>query len=275
MSKTKELLKRLDEKIDQVQSSDEFKEILKTFSQFHNYSYHNSLLIKMQCPEASHVAGFRQWQKKFNRNVKKGETGIAILAPFSFKKTVTEIKDGEEVEKEINKTYFRPVYVFDISQTEGEPLPEMDLSIDSANIDLLSPLIELIEKESLIVEFKLLPKRLDGYLKEDKIVVDKSTNETEQASILIHELAHYYLHQKTDEKEGLTKEIVEMEAESVAFVVMDHFGVEIKSDKYLALYKESYDLSDSLQRINKVSSKILSFLEEADINGWEEISTAV
>ena len=222
--KTKDLLKRLDKKIEEVQSSDEFKELLETFSQFHNYSYHNSLLIKMQCPEASYVAGFRQWQKKFNRNVKKGEKGIAILAPFTSKRTVTKLKDGKEVEKEISDTYFRPVFVFDISQTEGEPLPEVDLSIDSTNIDLLRPLIELVKKESLKVKFKLLPERLDGYLKEDTIVVDKKANTTEQASILIHELAHYYLHDKNQDKK-LTKESVEMEAEAVACVVMHHFNI--------------------------------------------------
>ena len=274
MNKTKDLLKSLDEKIQKVQSSDEFKEILKTFSQFHNYSYHNSLLIKMQCPEASYVAGFKQWQKKFNRNVKKGEKGIAILAPFSYKKKVTKLENGKEVEKEIKETYFRPVYVFDVSQTEGEPLPEVDLSFDPTNIDILSPLIELISKEDLNFKFKSLPKRLDGYLKEDTIVIDKKANKTEQAAILIHELGHYYLHSKSEDKK-LTKEIVEMEAEAVAFVVMYHFGIDIKSDKYLALYKESYSLDESLNRINKVSSKILGFLEEADINGWKEISKAV
>jgi len=222
--KTKDLLKSLDEKIEEVKSSDEFKKILETFSQFHNYSYHNSLLIKLQCPEASYVAGFRQWQNKFNRNVKKGEKGIAILAPFSYKKKETKLIDGEEIEKEIKETYFRPVYVFDVSQTEGEPLPKVDLSIDPTNIDLLSPLIELVKKESLRVKFKLLPERLDGYLKEDTIIVDKKANTTEQASILIHELVHYYLHDKNQDKK-LTKEIVEMEAEAVAFVVMHHFNI--------------------------------------------------
>jgi len=264
--KVKELLKRLDESIDQVQSSSEFKEILKTFSKFHNYSFQNSLLIKLQKPEATFVAGYKQWQDKFNRYVKKGEKGIAILAPFTFKKKVTESKEIQvgntiqerEVEREVKQTYFRPVYVFDVSQTEGEPLPELDLSIDdSLEIDLLDFLIKLAASESLLVEFKSLPDKLDGYINNKTITIKENANNTEKAGILVHELAHYYLHNKNQDKK-LTKEIIEMEAEAVAFVVMHHFNIEIKSDKYLALYKKSYDLMESFERINKVSKKILT-----------------
>ncbi len=265
--KIKDLLENLDERIDQVQSSDEFKEILLTFSQFHNYSFQNSLLIKLQKPEATFVAGYRQWQDKFNRHVKKGEKGIAIIAPFTAKKKIAEVEEVQvgntvqerEVEREVRKTYFRPVYVFDISQTDGDPLPELDLSVeDSIDEDILAPLFELAGSESLLVEFKSLPDRLDGYIKEDLITIRNNANNTEKASILIHELAHYYLHQNINSKEGLTKEIVEMEAEAVAFVVMDHLGIKSKSDKYLALYKESYDLSKSLQRIKQVSNEIIA-----------------
>src|SRR6056297_3702449 len=121
--KVKELLEELDERIEKVQSSEEFKEYLQFFSRFHNYSYHNILLIKMQKPEARYVAGYKQWQKKFNRHVKKGEKGIMILAPYKYKKKVTELKkevnEGNIVEKEVKKEKqfisFRPVYVFDIS----------------------------------------------------------------------------------------------------------------------------------------------------------------
>ena len=272
MSKTKELLKSLDEKIKKVQSSDEFKEILKTFSKFHNYSFQNSLLIKMQCPEASFVAGFRQWQNKFNRNVKKNEKGIAILAPFTFNKKVTEVKEVQvgntiqerEIERTVKQTYFKPVYVFDISQTEGDPLPELDLSVDdNLEFNLLDRLIGLADSESLKVEFKSLNEKLDGYINNETITIREEANDTEKASILVHELAHYYLHQNIESKDELTKEIIEMEAEAVAFVVMDHFNIEIKSDKYLALYKKSYDLNESLKKINKASNKIIYHIKES------------
>ena len=129
------------------------------------------------------------------------------MAPFTAKKKVTEVEEIQvgntikerKVEKKVKKTYFRPVYVFDISQTEGEPLPELDLSIeDSLDEDILAPLIELACSESLLVEFKSLPEKLDGYITKDTINIKEKANYTEKASILVHELAHYYLHQKMD-----------------------------------------------------------------------------
>ena len=263
--KTAELLERLNEKIDQVQTSSEFKKVLKFFSKFHNYSYHNSMLILMQKPESSFVAGYRQWQKKFNRYVKKGEKGIAILAPFTYKKEVkksnvnSNLDDEETVE--VKKTYFNTVYVFDISQTEGEPVPDLDMEIANTNKELISLLLNYAESQEIEVIIKPLPGKTDGYSKGGEIVVDADANETEQASILVHELAHEHLHFNSESNSlNLSKEILEMEAEAVAFVVMDYFNIESKSDKYLALYKESYDLMESFKRINDISSRILDYL---------------
>src|SRR6056297_1185285 len=142
---TKELLKNLDKRIEKVQNSKQFKKILESFSKFHNYSYQNNILIHMQKPNATFVAGYKQWEDKFNRHVKKGENGIAILAPYTYKKKETKIKtveiDGEFVEKEVEetvkKTYFKTVYVFDVSQTKGEQLPTIDTSLENKKSDLL------------------------------------------------------------------------------------------------------------------------------------------
>src|SRR6056297_1379391 len=147
--KVKKLLERLNKKIDHVKSSEEFKEYLMFFSKFHDYSYQNILLIKMQQPDASLVAGYKQWQKKFNRHVKKGEKGLMILAPYKYSKQVTISEkdriEGEIIEKEveIEKEFinFRPVYVFDISQTEGEPVPEWKIEIKDTRKELLQPFI--------------------------------------------------------------------------------------------------------------------------------------
>ena len=247
--KIQELLEELDERIEEVQSSKEFKKILEFYSRFHDYSYHNTMLIQMQCPGATHVAGYRQWQEKFDRQVKKGEQGIAILAPMTYTTTETEIEEIEvdgkiveqEVEKEVNKTYFRPVYVFDISQTEGEEIPEVDINLEDTKSELLEPLIEYAESEGISVQFKLLPPKCEGYTKGDEeIIVNQNRNDTEKAAILIHELAHIKLHQgeEVDDEVKYNEEIKEMEAEAVAFVVMHYFGLEIKSDNYLALYKK-------------------------------------
>jgi len=263
--KVKELLEELDERIEKVQSSEEFKEYLQFFSRFHDYSYRNILLIKMQKPNAKLVAGFKQWQKKFNRYVKKGEEGIMILAPYKYKKQVTELKkelvDGNVIEKEVEKekqfVSFKPVYVFDVSQTEGEPVPALDTSIKDKNINILDSLIRMADNLNIGVEFKPLRKGLKGFSKGGDVVVDEALNNTEKAAVLVHEVAHELLHYEREDNSHLTKEIMELEAETVAYIVMDRFGIEIESDKYLALYKKSYNLIDSFQRINKVINLIL------------------
>ena len=256
---TAQLLSQLDKKIKEVKDSEEFKEMLTFFSKFHNYSYHNSILIKMQKPDATYVAGYRQWQKKFNRNVKNGEEGIAILAPFTYKKKINDEEDEEE--STVTKTYFRPVYVFDISQTDGPPVPKLDISIENEYKRLLKPLCEYTEKQGIKLEFKKLSESHKGYSKRGKIVINTKANQTEKAAVLVHEIGHELLHDK-EKRVELSKEIKEMEAEAVAFVVMDHYDIDINSDKYLALYKKSYDLKESLARISKLASDIIKFLDE-------------
>ena len=263
-NKTKMLLEQLNNRIDSVRNSDEFKSMLQFLGKFHNYSYQNSILIQMQKPDASYVAGYKQWQKKFNRHVKKGEKAISILAPFTYKKKVTAEKkvDGKikEVEKEVKRMYFRPVNVFDVSQTEGDSLPNLDISVVDDCIRLYKPLAQYTEFKDIILKLKMLPEALKGYSRGGEIVLNKILNQTERAGVLVHELGHELLHQK-DESE-LCKEVKEMEAEAAAFVVMDHYGVDIKSDKYLALYKESYDLKQSLKRIDNLASEIINYCDD-------------
>jgi len=267
--KTKKLLNKLNQKIESVQNSDEFKEILKTLAKFHNYSYQNRILIQLQKPEATLVAGYKQWQKKFDRHVKKGEKAISILAPFTYKKKVTEEKNVNvqlrEVEKEVKRMYFRPVSVFDVSQTEGKPLPSIDIAVKDTNSKLLLPLKKFLETKDIKLEIKELKEGLKGYSQGGKIVIDKKLNDTEKAGVLVHETAHELLHDK-ESRQHMSKEIKEMEAEAAAFIVMNHYGVEIKSDKYLALYKKSYDLKQSLKRISNIVSEIIGFLDQYFIN---------
>ncbi|GAB6099270.1 hypothetical protein JCM16358_11490 [Halanaerocella petrolearia] len=270
MKKTKKLLQKLDERIENIKSSEDFKKMLEFFSRFHQYSFRNQALIEMQKPDATYVAGYKQWQEKFDRHVKKGEEGIAILAPQTYTTTETEVievekQDGtvkeKEVEKEVTKTYFKTVYVFDISQTEGEPIPELDISIEDSFGELLEPLKEFTASKDIELEFKSFDKEsFKGYSKMGKIVINDELNKTEQASTLVHELGHELLHDNVEKRFELTKEIKEMEAEAISFVILNHYGVETKSDKYLALYKESYDLQDSLKRIHEVSTEILDYL---------------
>jgi len=263
--KVKELLKELDERIDKIQSSKEFKEYLKFFSKFHNYSYHNILLIKMQKPDAKLVAGYKQWQKKFNRYVKKGEEGIMILAPYKYKKKVTELKkevnEGNIVETEVEKekefVSFRPVYVFDISQTKGEPVPSWKIEVKDTRKDLLNPFIDYTSERGIIVEFRRLRDCLKGYSEGGKVVINDKLNDTGKVAVLAHEVAHEDLHYDCDDRK-LTEEMVELEAESVSFLVSEYFNIDNPSERYLALYKKSYDLGESFKRINRVSRNIIN-----------------
>ncbi|SDC30921.1 MULTISPECIES: ArdC-like ssDNA-binding domain-containing protein [unclassified Candidatus Frackibacter] len=265
--KTKELLEKLEKGIEQVRSSEEFKEMLKFFSKFHNYSMNNQILIQQQRPGATHVAGYKKWQK-LGRQVQKGEKGIKILAPMTFKKTVEEEdENGEIVEKEKKVMYFRPVTVFDISQTEGDSIPTMDLSLKDNFGEIMQPLLRFADKKRIEVDLKtveedpFLTAGCHGYSSGGYIAVKTTErNKTEQASCLVHELAHELLHKENNEE--LTKEIKELEAEAVAFIVMDHYNVELKSSKYLALYKKSYDLKESLDRISRVSKEIINFTKD-------------
>ncbi len=264
-SKVKVLLERLNKKIDEVKSSEEFKEYLLFFSKFHNYSYQNILLIKMQKPEATYVAGYKQWQKKFNRQVKKGEKGIMILAPYKYNKKITEVKEekinGDIIEKEIEidkvMVNFRPVYVFDVSQTEGEVIPNWEIKVRDTKKELLKPLISYVSKRGINVGFKSLREGLKGYSKGGKIVINSRLNDTEKVVVLSHEIAHEDLHHDCDERK-LTEEIVELEAEAVSFLVSEYFNIENPSERYLALYKKSYDLMESFKRIKGESRQIIN-----------------
>lgn len=267
--RVKKLLERLNKKIDDVKSSEEFKEYLLFFSKFHDYSYQNILLIKMQKPDATYVAGYRQWQDKFNRHVKKGEKGIMILAPYKYNKKVTKIEEekinGNIIEKEIEiekrMINFRPVYVFDLSQTEGEAVPDWEIEVKDTRKKLLKPFVNYTRRRGINLEFKSLREGLKGYSKGGKIVINSRLSDTEKVAVISHEIAHEDLHYDRDNKK-LTKEIVELEAEAVSFLVSEYFNIDNPSERYLALYKKSYDLMESFKRINRESRQIINGILE-------------
>jgi len=258
--KTKKLLSKLSDGIREIQSTEEFKAILDCMACFHSYSWRNTFLIHMQYPEATKVAGYRAWQK-LNRQVRKGEKGISILAPATYKKkeheTDPETHEEKEVEKEV--AYFFPVCVFDISQTEGEDLPSMDYkTIEDTHAEILEKLLTLARKNSIEVQFTELAN-CDGVSTNGKIRIQNSKNSTEKALILIHELAHELLHWNPETRPELSKELKELEAEATAYVVANALGIPAtNSEQYLALYFKSYDLEESLEVIHETSQKILN-----------------
>jgi len=250
-------LKELAEETDKVKQSEFFKHYLDTMSRFWKYSYHNQLLIFRQMPKATKVAGFRKWQE-MNRRVKKGSKAIKILAPYIKRIVETDSKTGEKKEKKI--TYFYPVSVFDQSQTEGQPLPEIDICIEGDScMDFLKRLLDFCDSRNIKVDFKNLGiNDLYCYSLGGQIAIADTKSVNTQVNTLIHEIAHEVLLHK-DQK--LNKQQKEIQAEGVAYVVTKHFGIENKSVNYLAFYDADYKkIMENLKAISEASREIIEFL---------------
>ena len=266
MNKSKELINRIEDRLkdlatetDEFKRSEFFKQYLDVISRFWKYSYHNQMLICCRMPGASRVAGFRTWLS-LKRKVKKGSKAIKILAPYKKKVTDKDPITNEEKEKRI--TLFIPVNVFDISQTEGEALPDIDISVTGDNYkDFLDNLVSLCKDKSIEVKFENLGiNGLFGYSKGGEIAVTNTESINTQVNTLIHEIAHELLHK---EENPFSKQEREIQAEGTAYVVTKHFGIENKSFNYLALYDADYKkIMDNLKSVAEASKEIIEFLED-------------
>ncbi len=266
--KIDEVLKRLKDGVDGIQQSDNFRKFLLTMSKFHDYSIGNLILIMLQWPNATRVAGFNTW-KDLGRWVKKGEKGIAILAPClppkETRPTTPEEADGEEEEEEIRPLYFKVVYVFDVSQTEGKPLPEFEVPVltGEANEELFNSVIRLAESQGVEVSFESRPQQepdIKGMYFGKTVWVKPDESRGQQLKTLLHEVAHYY-------SEGvfqIPRRDAETIAESVAFTIGARFGFDTgtRSFPYVAIWsKDKKVLEANLAAIRKVSAKIIDALE--------------
>ena len=246
-----EHIKDLAEATDAARVSEEMLSYLDMCARFHKYSPQNVWLILMACPHATMVAGFKNW-KSIGRHVKKGAKGIPILAPISKK---IENEEGEEVEKLIG---FKVVYVFDVSQTDGDPLPgPPDWKSPEKNAELTKLLMDFAMSRDIIVEVKDLPGEVQGASCGGKILLDPEAG----VKTFVHELAHELLHQVKDGP--MDRTIQELEAESVAYVVGRHFGLDgLSSPNYNALYGVTSDLIlDHLERIRNTATKFINGIE--------------
>ena len=256
-AKVTELLKELARETDKVKRSEFFRQYLETLAKFWKYSYRNQLMIMSQMPKASRVAGFRKW-RQLGRWVRKDSKAIRILAP-RFRKVMELDESGALVEKE-EVVYFHPVGVFDISQTEGKPLPDVDIAVQGDNRKgFLDSLIKFCESRKIKVDFKAFGiKGLYGYSKGGQIAITNTESINTQANTMIHEIAHELLHQANP----MSRQRKEIQAEGVAYVVTRHFGMKNKSFNYLALYNANYKrIMDSLKAISRASKEIIEFLE--------------
>jgi len=268
-----EITKQLESGVKDVFSSEKYAEYLAFVSKFYDYSINNSILIYMQMPTASLVAGFKAWQTKFKRNVKKGEKGIKILAPIprKFEKVVKDAVTGAETVKEINYTDFRAAYVFDVSQTEGEEIPKF-VSDLNGDVKCFAEIVEKLKELSPVpVSFEAFDSPAKGFYShaEKKIVVQPDMSEQQQLKTLIHEISHAILHNDDDgaEKEA-DRHTKEVQAESVAYTVCAAMGIDTSeySFGYVASWsngKETKELIESMDVIRKTAKDMIEALKAA------------
>ncbi|MWV40142.1 ArdC-like ssDNA-binding domain-containing protein [Natrialba sp. INN-245] len=273
------------EEVDDAVSSEQFKEWLDVQSRFHDYSHRNTLLIKLQCPHATTVAGYRTWQNEFDRHVREGEKAIWIWAPIIAKqcpecgnspsyheRSDCEYDDTEPDEWDKGLVGFRPASVFDVSQTEGEPLPELETEA-LGNANELVPV--LLEAASVLeVGVEIVPSRgwSHGSAKgvcqyrlgtQPLVEVRDRENEADLAVTLVHEYAHALLHGGIDTEDERSKR--ELEAEAVGYIVGRYFGLDTSGSAfYLAAWEgdEPETLLDRLERISSTSQEIIDAVEE-------------
>ena len=287
--KLKEITDRLEQGIKELFDSERYKEYLRVMSKFHNYSFNNTLLIAMQKPDASLIAGFNAWKNNFQRNVMKGEKGIKILAPspFKIKQEMEKIDpatqkpvigaDGKPVteEKEITIPAFKVVSVFDVSQTEGKEIPNLAVDMLTGDVERFKDVFAALEKTSPVpIGFEKIEGGAHGYyhLEEKRIAIDEGMSEFQTLKTAIHEIAHAKLHdidlnasvtEQTDRPDRRTREV---QAESVAYAVCQHYGLDTSdySFGYVAGWssgRELDELKSSLETIRSAAAEIINSID--------------
>lgn len=299
-SKTKERLKEITDSIEtgiqELFESDKYRQYLRTMSRFHSYSLNNTILIAMQKPDATLVAGFNKWRDTFSRNVKKGERSIKIIAPTPYKVkkeqekvdpvTKAPVLDAngkvQTEEVEIKIPMYKVVSVFDVSQTEGKPLPVLaeNLTGDVKHYDIF---MEALKRSSPVpLFFEELSEDLDGYFNVDKQLIGIRVNmsEIQTVSATIHEIAHSKLHNYEKEQQEKVqsdenaepiktkdRRTEEVEAESISFAVCSYYGINTDENSlgYIASWSKGKDLPElrsSLETINKTASALITDIDK-------------
>ena len=287
--KLKEITDRLEQGIAELFDSERYKEYLKVMSKFHNYSFRNTVLIAMQKPDASLVAGFSAWKNNFERNVMKGQKGIKIIAPspYKIKQEMQKIdphtqkpiigKDGKPVteEKEITIPAYKVVSVFDVSQPEGKALPDIAVDELTGDVDRYKDFFAALEKTSPVpIAFENIEGGSHGYyhLEDKRIAINEGMSELQTLKTAIHEIAHAKLHDidlnaPKDEQPRVDRRTREVEAESVAYTVCQHYGLDTSdySFGYVAGWSSGRELSElksSLETIRSAAAEIINSIDE-------------
>ena len=282
----KEITASIEDGIKELFQSESYAQYLQTMSRFHHYSVNNQVLIHMQKPDATLVAGFNKWKNQFGRNVIKGEHGIKIIAPTPFKKKIEQEKldpdtqlpmldaDGKIIteEKTIQIPMYKPVTVFDVSQTEGKHLPQLahDLSGNVANYDVF---MEALRRSSPVpISVEVMGGGMDGYfdLEHQDIAIRKGMSEVQTVSAVIHEMAHALLHNRTKDTEEKTPEISrsteEVQAESISYAVCAYYGIATGDNSfgYIASWSKDKtlpELRESLEVISRTADGLINDID--------------
>lgn len=285
--KVQEITEKLEQGIKELFESEKYKTYLNTMSKFHNYSFNNTMLIAMQKPDATLVAGYKAWQKNFERHVNKGEKAIRILAPAPYKikeerdkiDPVTQEllldKDGNPQKEEVEITIpaFRAVSVFDLSQTDGKPIPELTAKELLSDVEGYQDMIRAVEAISPVpIELEEIAGDSKGYYDREakRIAVQENMSESQTLKTMIHEVAHSKLHSKEveqDEQMRKDRNTKEVEAESVAYTVCQYFGVDTSdySFGYIAGWssgRDTKELRSSMDTIRRTASELITGIEE-------------
>ena len=291
----KQIVAGIEDGIQRIFQSEHYTDYLRTMSRFHTYSYKNTILIHMQMPTATQVAGFNKWKNQFGRHVKKGEKGLTIIAPTPYKKKIEEMKldpdtkapvlDGEGKvvmeEREVEIPLFRPVKVFDVSQTEGRPLPSLVADL-TGNVQHYEAFMEALRRTSPIpITIKPLRPDVDGLCNyvDQVISIQAGMSQVQTVCATVHEITHAMLHDREharltaaagDEtkeppkpKDERTKEV---EAESVSYTVCQYFGIETGANSlgYIATWSKDRSLPElkaSLETISKTANALITSID--------------
>ena len=294
----REITDGIEQGIRELFESEKYMRYLSVMSRFHKYSLNNTMLIYMQKPDATLVAGYNKWMNQFERHVKKGERGITIIAPTPFKKKIEEQKldpdtkapmldqNGNIIteEKEIQIPMFRPVKVFDVSQTDGKPLPQLAANL-TGNVQNYEVFMEALRRSAPVpITFEAMRKDTDGFFSpsEQRIAIRSGMSEVQSVSATVHEIAHSKLHnyrkvrespavEPPKEKDRNTEEV---EAESVSYAVCQYYGIQTGENSfgYIANWSKDKELSElkaSLELINQTAGELISDIDR----NYQEICT--
>ena len=284
----REITDKLEQGIKELFESEKFKEYLTTMSKFYNYSFNNTLLIAMQKPDATLIAGYTSWQRNFDRHVMKGEKGIKILAPAPYKAQEEREKidpatqkpvldaDGKPVTEtvEVMRPAFKVVSVFDVSQTDGKELPDIAVDELTGSVENYAAFFEALKQESPVpISFEDIPDGAKGYFShvENRIAIQEGMSEIQTVKTAIHEIAHAKLHainpdEKVAPEERKDRHTKEVEAESVAYTVCQRYGIETSdySFGYIAGWssdKDTKELKGSLETIRSTAAEMIESID--------------